>query len=220
MPVFDSVTLVCEEDSWLLPYAVALQKKLWVHDVDSKLVHEYSHIQNGEAAFFLGCTKVCPKELLLRNTNNFVVHESELPKGRGFAPISWTVLGGNNEIVFSLIEADENVDTGKVFSQSKIQMQGTELCTEIRELQGFKTVELCLDFILNGRIENARKQIGEASYFRRRTPADSRLDVHKTIAEQFDLLRIVDTQRYPAYFNYRGRVYRLKIDYMDDPDDR
>jgi len=219
MPVFSSVTLVCEENSWLLPYTEVLLKKLWVHDVKAKLVHEYSHIQSGEAAFFLGCTKVCPKELLLRNPYNLVVHESELPKGRGFAPISWTVLGGKNEIVFSLIEANEKVDTGKIYSQSKIRMAGTELCDEIRELQGFKTVELCLDFILNGRIEDARDQAGEATYFRRRTPADSKLDVHKTIAEQFDLLRIVDNQRYPAYFNYRGRAYRLKIEYMDDPDD-
>ena len=219
MPVFDSVTLVCEKDSWLLPYAVVLQKKLLVHNLVAELVHEYSHMQYGEAAFFLGCTKICPKELLLRNTYNLVVHESELPKGRGFAPISWTVLGGNNEIVFSLIDANENVDTGKIYSQSKMQMQGTELCAEIREMQGFNTVELCLGFILNGCIDDAREQTGEATYFRRRTPADSQLDVHKTIAEQFDLLRIVDNQRYPAYFNHRGRIYRLKIDYMDDPDD-
>ena len=216
MPNFASVTLVCEEDSWILPYVVALQQKLWAHDIDAKLVHEYSCIQHGEAAFFLGCTKICPKELLHRNAYNFVVHESELPKGRGFAPISWTILDGNNEIVFSLIEANEDVDTGKVYSQSKILMQGTELCAEIRELQGFNTIELCLNFILNGRIEDAREQTGEVSYFRRRTPADSELDVHKTIAEQFDLLRIVDNQRYPAYFSYRGRVYRLKVDYMDD----
>ena len=202
-----------------MPYVVLLQKKLLEQRVDATLVHDYSHIRNGEAAFFLGCTKICPKELLVRNMYNLVVHESELPKGRGFAPISWNVLGGSNEIVFSLIEADEKVDTGKIYSQSKIRMQGTELCAEIRELQGFNTIELCLDFILNGCIDDAREQTGEATYFRRRTPADSKLDVHKTIAEQFDLLRIVDNQRYPAYFNYLGRIYRLKIDYMDDPDD-
>lgn len=218
MPLFNSVTLVCEESSWLLPYVIVLKKTLLEHDVDVSLVNEYFHIQNGEAAFFLGCTKVCPKNILVRNTHNLVVHESELPRGRGFAPISWTVLSGKNEIVFSLIEAAENVDTGKVYSQLKILLQGTELCAEIRELQGLKTAEICLDFILNGRIENAKEQQGDATYFRRRTPMDSELDVNKTLAEQFDLLRIVDNERYPAYFKYRGRVYRLKIDYMDDQD--
>ena len=215
MPVFNSVTLVCEKDSWLLPYVISLQKKLLEQNLDAKLVHEYSHIESGEAALFLGCQKVCPKELLSRNRYNLVVHESELPKGRGFAPISWAVLDGNNEIIFSLIEADENVDTGKIFSQLKIRMKGNELCAEIRELQGIKTIELCLDFILSGKTRDAKEQKGEATYFRRRTPVDSELDVNKTIAEQFNLLRIVDNERYPAFFKYKDRVYRLKIDAMD-----
>lgn len=95
-------------------------------------------------------------------------------------------------------------------------MQGTELCAEIRELQGNKTIELCLDFILNGSIQDAKEQKGEATYFRRRTPVDSELDVNKTLADQFDLLRIVDNERYPAFFKYKNRVYRLKIEAMDD----
>lgn len=218
MPIFDSVTLVCEKDSWLFPYVASLQKKLLEQDVDAILVNEYFFIQNGEAAFFLGCTKVCPKELLDRSQFNFVVHESDLPIGRGFAPISWTVLGGKNEIIFSLIEAKETVDTGKIYSQLKIQLEGTELSAEIRGLQGIKTIELCLDFILNGCIGDAKEQKGDATYFRRRTPVDSKLDVNKTIAEQFDLLRVVDNERYPAFFKYKGRVYRLKIDTMDDID--
>jgi methionyl-tRNA formyltransferase len=53
-------------------------------------------------------------------------------------------------------------------------------------------------------------------YLHRRTPEHSRLDVHKTIAEQFDLLRVVDNERYPAFFEYRGTRYRLKIDRIDD----
>lgn len=219
MAVFTSVTLVCEKDSWLLPFVISLQKKLFEQNVDAKLVHDYACIKHGEAAFFLGCTKVCPQEFLSRSQYNMVVHESELPKGRGFAPISWTILSGQDLITFSLIEADKRVDCGKIYSQLKIRLKGTELCTEIRELQGKHTIEICLDFILNGRIRDAKEQQGEASYFRRRTPVDSELDINKSIAEQFNLLRIVDNERYPAFFKYKGRIYRLKIDNMDDPDD-
>ena len=215
MPLFTSVTLVCEKDSWLLPYVFSLQKKLNKQNVDAKLVHDYACIQYGEAAFFLGCTKVCPQEFLSRSDYNMVVHESELPKGRGFAPISWTVLSGQDIIVFSLIEAVKSVDCGKIYKQLKIRLKGTELSSEIRELQGKHTIEICLDFILNGRIQDAKEQEGEATYFRRRSPVDSEIDVNKSIAEQFNLLRIVDNERYPAFFKYKGRVYRLKIDYMD-----
>ena len=219
MPLFTSVTLVCEKDSWLLPFVISLQKKLSEQNIDAKLVHEYAFIKQGEAAFFLGCTKVCPQEFLSRSQYNLVVHESELPKGRGFAPISWTILGGQDVITFSLIEADKRVDCGKIYSQLKVQLEGNELCAEIRELQGKHTIEICLDFILNGCLQDAKDQHGDASYFRRRTPADSELDVNRSIEEQFNLLRTVDNEQYPAFFKYKGRIYRLKISYMDDPDD-
>ena len=50
---------------------------------------------------------------------------------------------------------------------------------------------------------------------KRRTPADSRLDPDKSIAEQFELLRVVDNQRYPAFFDHRGRRYRITIEKVD-----
>ncbi len=53
-------------------------------------------------------------------------------------------------------------------------------------------------------------------YLRRRTPEDSRLDVHKSIAEQFDLLRVVDNQRFPAFIDYRGNRYVIKIEKVDN----
>jgi methionyl-tRNA formyltransferase len=54
------------------------------------------------------------------------------------------------------------------------------------------------------------------SYMPKRLPENSQLDPNKTIAEQFDLLRIVDSQRYPAFFNYRGKRYLLKIEKVEN----
>ncbi|WP_341885428.1 hypothetical protein [Synechococcus sp. UW140] len=60
-------------------------------------------------------------------------------------------------------------------------------------------------------IDSAYPQTGEASYYRRRRPVDSQLDPERTLAEQFDLLRVVDNDRYPAFFEWRGRRYGLDI---------
>ena len=35
------------------------------------------------------------------NKNNIVVHASDLPKGRGFSPMSWQILEGKNKIKLS-----------------------------------------------------------------------------------------------------------------------
>ena len=48
--------------------------------------------------------------------------------------------------------------------------------------------------------------------------SDSRLDPDDTIAQQFNLLRVVDNERYPAFFELLGRRYILKIEAADTPD--
>jgi hypothetical protein len=50
----------------------------------------------------------------------------------------------------------------------------------------------------------------------RRRQSDSRLDPDKTIAEQLNLLRVVDEERYPAYFDYRGHSYHMTISAKQD----
>jgi hypothetical protein len=55
-------------------------------------------------------------------------------------------------------------------------------------------------------------QTGEPSFYKKRTPGDSRLDPQKSLAEQFNLLRVVDNDRYPAFFEWNGRRYNLKIE--------
>jgi methionyl-tRNA formyltransferase len=73
---------------------------------------------------------------------------------------------------------------------------------------------LCLQFIdeYPQILDRARVQKGQASFYPRRRPADSRLDPEKSIAAQFDLLRVVDNEKYPAFFEYRGKKFQLKIE--------
>ena len=40
---------------------------------------------------------------------------------------------------------------------------------------------------------------GEPSHYRRRRPVDSQMDTEKSLADQFNLLRVVVYQDYPAF---------------------
>ena len=55
-------------------------------------------------------------------------------------------------------------------------------------------------------------QKGDVSYYPRRTIEDSELDVDKTIREQFNLLRVVDNDNYPAFIKMHDKKYILKIE--------
>ena len=54
-------------------------------------------------------------------------------------------------------------------------------------------------------------QKGKITNYRRRKPTDSKLNINKSLKEQFNLLRIVDNKKYPAYFEYKDQKYILKI---------
>ena len=142
-----------------------------------------------------------------------VVHESNLPKGRGFFSMSWQILEGKKIITFVLFQADENIDTGKIFLKDKITLKGDELFNEWRDIQGNKTIEMCVKFVKNIKSLKSIKQKNiRASYYRKRNKLDSLLDINKSIKEQFNLLRIVDNNNYPAYFLYKKNKYKVKIE--------
>jgi len=60
-------------------------------------------------------------------------------------------------------------------------------------------------------LNKAQSQNGTESFYKKRYPEDSRLDPNRTIAEQFNLLRIVDNECYPVFFEMHGQRYVLQI---------
>lgn len=210
------ITLLCDNsDSWIIPYVKEIKNELIKLGHKIYLVDNYKKIKEGELAFFLGCEEIVPKDYLQLNKHNLVIHESDLPKGKGWSPLTWQVLEGKDEIPITLFEAEAELDSGDIYLQDVIELDGTEVNPELKEKQGEKTKELVLKFVEQYPEIEGRKQKGKETYYKRRTPKDSELDIHKTIDEQFDLLRVVDNERYPAFFYKNGKKYIVKI-YKED----
>lgn len=206
------ITLVCDnEKSWIIPYLYDLQKKLIELTHEVIIINDYKKLRKGDCAFFLSCESIVNKEYLGLNSHNLVVHESDLPKGKGWSPLTWQVLEGKNEIPIVLFEASEKVDEGEIYFRDFIKLDGDELLTRIKDRQGKITQELVLKFVNLYPNIHAIKQSGEESFYLKRTPKDSELDIKKTIEEQFNLFRVVDNEQYPAFFTYNNKKYILKI---------
>jgi methionyl-tRNA formyltransferase len=191
---------------WLLTLKKFAEEVIWTHEV--------SDLTRGDIAFFLGCEQIVPPSLLARNVHNLVVHASDLPKGKGWSPLTWRILEGDNEIPVVLFEAAEKVDDGPIYLREKIVFQGTELIDEMRLELGRTTISLCSRFLEQYPAIAARgeEQRGESSYYPRRTPADSRLDPDRTLREQFPLMRVADNARYPCFFELDGCTFEVKIE--------
>lgn len=202
--------LVNNPEGWVQPLAKQLVEKL-SQSYRASYVEQTPDVPQGDAAFLLGCSRIVPAEIRRRNRRNLVVHGSDLPRGRGFSPIPWQVVEGQNRIPIVLFEAEEELDAGPIYFRDVIELDGTELIDEIRKKTWEKIEALITRFLESHRTVSPVPQEGRPSFYSRRSRKDDELDPNKTLASQFDHLRIVDNDRYPAWFSYRGQRYILKI---------
>lgn len=199
--------LVDNPGSWVMPYAQVLQAEL---GDNCRIVHDHDAVDEGDVLLMLSCEKLFKH--YDRNCYNLVVHASDLPQGKGWSPLTWQILEGKDSLVVSLFEAADKVDSGVVYFKEVVQFDGGELIDELRKKIEDATTALMKRFAAAYPDVQGKPQEGEESFYPRRTPEDARLDINKTIEEQFNLLRISDNERYPAYFERNGRKYTLKID--------
>ena len=135
---------------------------------------------------------------------------SALPKGKGWSPLTWQILEGKNKIPLTLFEANDKIDDGDIYFKDILELKGGELIQEIRKKLSVKLEELIFKF-LNDKNPKPIKQKGSETMYPRRNYNDSYLDSQKSISEQFNLLRVCDNEKYPAFFIHNNKKYILKI---------
>ena len=174
-------------------------------------------LSSGDILFLISCGQILNLVDRQKFKKTLVLHASDLPDGRGWSPHIWAILSGVRKIVVSLLEAEQQVDTGAIWRKKVFYLDGTELYDEINE-KLFKTeLSLMTYALLNFHSVNPIPQPAHNKpHYPRRKPGNSELDIHKTLAEQFDLLRVADPDRYPAFFEYKNRKYICRLEAFDD----
>jgi methionyl-tRNA formyltransferase len=190
----------------------------WVRSMSAKnhnilLVFDKAELEGGDILFLVSCAQMIDASYRKKFNSVLVLHASDLPNRRGWSPHIWSILDGENEITVSLLEATEPVDSGRIWLKTSFFLEGHELLDEINE----KLFDAEF-FLMTSAVEKTNSikptpQVGVVGdYMKRRTPKDSEIDPEKSIVEQFDLLRTVDFDRYPAFFYHRGYKYKIKIE--------
>lgn len=204
------VQVLCDnKNSWIMPYAIDIVTELISMNHDASLINDSKNVTEGDILILLSCENVFRN--LKLNKHNLVVHESALPQGKGWSPLTWQILEGKNIIPITLFEASEKVDAGNIYETMLMEFDGLELIDELRKKQGFATKKLVINFINNYPNNIGKAQNGQESFYKKRLPSDAKLDINKSVAEQFNLLRVSDNQRYPAYFEINNQKYIITI---------
>lgn len=177
------------------------------------LLLDESGLTGGDILFLVSVDRLVPRDVRERYRAAIVLHASDLPRGRGWSPLVWQVLEGAKAITVSAVSAEDKVDSGDIWLQQVIQIEEHEVFPEICHKLFLAEIAL-MERIAEefGSLQPVPQSSDGATYYRKRTPEDSRLDPHSSLASQFDLLRLCDPVRYPAFLDLRGHRYRLVIE--------
>ncbi len=204
------ITILCSSRN----HPVWPQLEAWCERVrdthEIRMVEKLTDVTSGDLLFLISCNDIVRRSVRDRFRKVLVIHASDVPHGRGFAPLNWQIIEGRNEVVVTMMEAADKVDSGDIWAQHTLRFQGHELFDELFQRLFSAELELMSHAVANfGRIEPRPQPASEGSYYRKRGPEDSRVAPDKTLAEVFDLVRASDPERYPAFFEHRGHRYAI-----------
>ena len=208
------ISILCTDPN----HPVINKLREWTDEMIAKghvvsLVFNNVELNGGDILFLVSSSQMIRDAERGRCKATLGVHASDLPKGRGWSPYIWSILGGVNHITLSLLEAREPVDSGAIWLKTTFELEGHEVFEEINAKLFAAEMYLMTQAVEQFGNIKPIQQVGDpGAYMRKRNPSDSRIDPNKSILDQFNLLRVADTQRYPAFFDYQGVKYLIKIE--------
>ncbi|WP_301361555.1 formyltransferase family protein [Stutzerimonas nitrititolerans] len=208
------ISLLCSDEqhpvneylhSWIV-------KQKSAHEIE--IVRKKRDLSGGDILFLISCSEIVSAADRSAYRASLVLHASDLPKGRGWSPYIWDIIGGAEEITLSLLEAEDKVDSGRIWQKVRFPIPKDALWDEINKRLFCAEIEL-IDFAVRefSSIMPVEQDISiEPTYYPRRLPSDSQIDPSQSIASQFDRIRVCDPQRFPAFFELHGKKYKIVLE--------
>lgn len=133
--------------------------------------------------------------------NVVVMHSSDLPEGRGWAPIYYSFSEQKSEYVITGILAADEVDTGDVIVRARFPIEAGYTAPFIRTLDKELSVILVARILEHWPEGNpvGVRQVSLGSYRPRRYPTDNEIDPSLPLIEILPHLRGVESAS-PAFF--------------------
>lgn len=160
--------------------------------------------------FFPHWSHIVPENFLERH-ECVCFHMTDVPYGRGGSPLQNLIARGHDSTLLTALRMTKNLDAGPVYLKKPLSLEGSGA-------QIFKRAAgLCMEMIAEIVDQEPAPvpQVGTATYFPRRTPAQSALPELGDIAALYDHIRMLDAPGYPHAFmrlgNLRGEFTQAEM---------
>lgn len=212
------ISLLCSDEQ----HPVNEHLRCWItkrqeaHHIE--LVRNKKDLSGGDILFLISCSEIIGATDRSAYRASLVLHASDLPLGRGWSPHIWQIIGGGEEITLTMLEAEDKVDSGRIWKKISFAIPKHALWDEINERLFAAEIEL-IDLAVQ-EFSNITPMEQDTdilpTYYPRRTPADSQIDPGHSIASQFDKLRVCDPHRFPAFFELHGKKYKIVLEKLSE----
>lgn len=183
-----------------------MERVALIDNVKTNIINTHDNLENQidghnpDIVLFIGWSWKVPQEII----NKYLclcVHPSPLPKYRGGSPIQHQIINGDLDSALSIFKMTNEVDAGPLCFQGKLSLRGplNGILSNMTNI-GAKAMKQIIEDYKNGCLKFWPQQ-GEATYYKRRTPEQSRItpDEFKNAEYLYNKIRALQNP-YPTAF--------------------
>ena len=168
--------------------------------------------------------RVLPQEVFnIPKLGTINLHASLLPKYRGAAPINWAIINGETETGVTTILIDENVDTGNMLLQKKIQITKNMTAGELHDILaevGADMLIKTLDKLSAGTLKIEKQDNSHATKAPKIDKDLCHVNFNQSATDVYNLIRGLNP--YPAAYVYHNnkqiKIYSCMVDSLNPKD--
>lgn len=178
--------------------------------------------QRPDLLLAIGLSQLLPEEIVaLAPAGAVGFHPTPLPRGRGRAPVAWTILL-EQPAAANLFFLTSEADAGDIIAQRPVEVRTRDYAQDLIDRTNGVLEEMIVELspaIRAGRLPRSAQDHAGASWYGKRTPEDGRIDWRRPAGEIDRLIRAV-SRPYPGAFTHlRGErllVWRCEPHARDD----
>lgn len=181
--------------------------------ISNKINYRKINKINPKIIFFIHWSKIIDKSLFEKYLC-IQFHASDLPNGKGGSPIQNQILLNKKKTKLTAFKITKKLDSGPICMKSDLSLNGNAFDI-FKRLENI-SIKMIKKIIKRKKII-FKSQIGKSSFFNRRKPEGSNINIKKikNINKLYDFLRMLDAPSYPNAFiilnNFKFTFNDIKI---------
>lgn len=164
---------------------------------------------NPDIAFAIGWRYIIFKEAYtIPPKGTLIVHDSLLPKYRGFAPTNWAMINGEPRTGVTLFHIAEGVDCGPIVDQLPLEIGIDDTISTVTEnlIKLYETIiSKNLPALAAGTAKAVPQNDAEATYTCKRTPEDGEINWQLSAFQIHNLIRATSHPFNGAFTTLQGK---------------